>query len=91
EMASLLNGIDSRARILDLGAGYGGAARYLAKTYGCHVGCLNLSEVQNQRNRDLNRSQGMDLQINVVDGSFEEIPLGDALVDVVWSQDAFLH
>ena len=91
EMASLLNGIDSRARILDLGAGYGGAARYLAKTYGCHVGCLNLSEVQNRRNRDLNRSRGMDLQINVVDGSFEEIQLGDALVDVVWSQDAFLH
>jgi sarcosine/dimethylglycine N-methyltransferase len=41
-MASLLN-IDDNCRILDLGAGYGGAARYLAKTYSCQVSCLNLT------------------------------------------------
>ena len=90
-MASKLNGIDERTRVLDIGSGYGGAARYLAKTYGCHVSCLNLSEVQNQRNRELNAAEGIDLLINVVDGSFEDIPLPDESVDIVWSQDAILH
>ena len=36
-------------RILDVAAGacYGGSAQFLAKTYGCHATCLNLSESHN--------------------------------------------
>ena len=82
---------DPSKRVLDLGAGYGGAARYLARTYGCHVTALNLSETQNQRNRTLNQAQGLDHLVDVVHGSFEELPFGDAAFDVVWSQDAILH
>ncbi|MQA04210.1 MAG: methyltransferase domain-containing protein [Streptosporangiales bacterium] len=78
-------------RVLDLGAGYGGAARYLAATYGCQVTCLNLSEVENERNRQMNVEQNLDHLINVADGSFEELPFQDNGFDVVWSQDAFLH
>ena len=91
KMGSLIIGLDSKTRLLDIGSGYGGSARYLVQAYGCQVGCLNLSEVQNQRNRELNQSQGFTLSINVVDGSFEAIPLPDESVDVVWSQDAILH
>ena len=91
KMASLIIGLDSKTRLLDIGSGYGGSARYLVQAYGCQVGCLNLSEVQNQRSRELNQSQGFTLSINVVDGSFEAIPLPDESVDVVWSQDAILH
>ena len=91
KMASLLDGLDSKTRVLDIGSGYGGSARYLARSFGCQVGCLNLSEVQNNRNRQLNRMQGLSLAINVVDGSFEDIPLPDEGIDVVWSQDAILH
>ena len=32
----------------------GGSARYLFHHYGCHVACLNLSDVQNARNRAFN-------------------------------------
>jgi sarcosine/dimethylglycine N-methyltransferase len=78
-------------KVLDVGAGYGGAARFLAKTYGCRVTCLNLSEVENQRNRSMNRAQGLDHLVDVVDGSFEELPFEDNAFDVVWSQDALLH
>lgn len=78
-------------RVLDVGAGYGGAARHLAKTYGCKVTCLNLSEVENERNRALNREQGVDHLVEVVDGSFEDLPFQDNAFDVLWSQDAFLH
>lgn len=77
--------------VLDLGSGYGGSARYLAASHGCRVLALNLSEVENERNRAMNEKRGLAGAIEVVDGSFENIPYPDASVDVVWSQDAFLH
>lgn len=83
--------LNENRHVLDIGAGYGGAARYLAKTFGCRVTCLNLSEAQNRRNRQLNKEQGLTSLIEVIDGSFEDIPLEDNSVDVVWSQDAILH
>jgi len=90
-MTAQLKSLNKNSRVLDLGAGYGGSARYMAKHSGCRVICLNISEVQNQRNRELNAAQGLDSQIVVQHGSFEEIPLPDASVDVIWSQDSFLH
>jgi len=90
-MASRLNPLGTDSKVLDIGAGYGGAARYLAKKYGCHVSALNLSEVENERDREMNRAQGLDGLIEVVDGSFEHIPFADASFDAVWSQDAILH
>lgn len=90
-MAAALRTADHRSRVIDLGAGYGGAARYLAKNVGCRVACLNLSEVENQRNRQMNEVQGVDALIEVRDGTFENVPYPDESFDVVWSQDAFLH
>ncbi|APH38159.1 methyltransferase domain-containing protein [Methanohalophilus halophilus] len=90
-MASKISNLDKESKILDIGAGYGGAARYLAKKYGCQVVALNLSEVENERDRKMNEDQGLDHLITVVDGSFEEIPYPDFSFDVVWSQDAILH
>jgi len=83
--------ITPETRVLDIGAGYGGAARHLARTYGCKVSCLNLSEVENERNREFNRAEGLEHLIEVKDGSFEDIPYQDNAFDLVWSQDAILH
>lgn len=91
QMAALLPALNPDTRVLDIGAGYGGAARYLAKTYGCPVTALNLSETENERNRAMNRDAGLDHLIEVLDASFEDIPSEDSSVDVVWSQDAILH
>ncbi len=91
KMASTVKNLDSKTRVLDIGSGYGGSARYLNKEYGCQVGCLNLSDIQNKRNRELNQKEGISLAINVIDGSFEDIPLPNGSVDLVWSQDAILH
>jgi sarcosine/dimethylglycine N-methyltransferase len=82
--------LDADSRVLDLGAGYGGAARRLAATRGCRVHCLNISEIQNEKNRQLNDEQGLADKITVVHGSFEDVPEPDARFDVVWSQDAIL-
>jgi sarcosine/dimethylglycine N-methyltransferase len=90
-MAELLIGVGPETRVLDIGAGYGGAARYLAETFGCAVTALNLSEKENERDRAINRERGLADKITVVDGSFEAIPAADASFDVVWSQDAILH
>lgn len=90
-MADYLQTLGKDSRVIDLGAGYGGSARYLAKLAGCKVTCLNISEVQNSRNRELNMEQGLDDLIQVHHGSFEEIPCEDASFDIVWSQDSFLH
>ncbi len=89
--ATLVRPLTNHHRVLDIGAGYGGAARYLAQTGGCEVVALNLSEAENRRNRELNAEQQLDSRITVVDGNFENVPLDDASVDVVWSQDAILH
>lgn len=90
-MASRLTNLHQGSRVLDIGAGYGGAARFLAARHGCRVTALNLSEVENQRDREMNRDQGLEGLIDVVDGSFENIPYPDATFDIVWSQDAILH
>lgn len=90
-MASQLGKVTTDTHIIDLGAGYGGSARYLARTFGCKVTCLNVSERQNARNRMLNQQQGLADRISVVHASFEDIPEKDASMDIAWSQDAFLH
>lgn len=83
--------LDENSKVLDMGAGYGGAGRYLAKKYGCQVVNLNLSEVENERDRKLNREQKLNHLIEVLDGNFEEVPYPDNSFDVIWSQDSFLH
>jgi len=90
-MAGRLEGLNQESRVLDMGAGFGGAARWLAKTHGCKVTALNLSTVQNERDRQMNKEQGLDRLVEVVDGSFEEVPLPDGSFDFIWSQDAILH
>jgi len=90
-MASLLDGLGATARVLDMGAGYGGAARYLAHRFGCEVTCLNLSEAQNERNRALTLEAGLSDRVHIVHGNFEHVLEPDHSFDVVWSQDAFLH
>lgn len=90
-LAAQLGALGPEAHVLDAGAGYGGAARFLAERFGCRVTCLNLSEAQNERNRELTRAAGLADRIEVRQGSFEQLPFGDAEFDVVWSQDSFLH
>lgn len=79
------------ARLLDIGAGYGGSARVVARERGLHVTCLNLSEVQNARNEQLTKEQGLTALIDVHYGNFEELPFADASFEQVWCQDSILH
>lgn len=90
-MAELAGEIRPADRVLDLGAGYGGSMRYLAEHFGCRCVALNLSEVENERNRRMNIEAGLDGKIEVVDGDFTALDFDEEAFDLVWSQDAFLH
>lgn len=79
-------------RVLDLGAGVGGAARKLAAETGATVTCFNLCAEQNAANEAATAAAGLGHLVTVVEGSFEELPRDwTAAFDVVWSQDAFCH
>lgn len=91
KMASLLPHRGRDTRVLDLGAGYGATARYLAGHLGFRVDCLNLSTVQNAYNRRRNGAQGLEARIRVIDGDFNALPELTGGYDVAWSQDAFVH
>lgn len=91
KLASLAGTITEATRVLDIGSGYCGAARHLAKTFGCQIIAVNLSDIENTRARTLNVEQGLDHKIEVLDGSFESLPVSDGAFDLVWSQDAILH
>lgn len=90
-MASKLKNLTKDAKVIDVGAGFGGSARYIAKTYGCQVVALNLSEAENERDRQKNKEQGLDHLVTVVDGNFENLPYENQSFDIVWCQDSFLH
>src|SRR5690606_19893484 len=75
--ADRLVDVGDDSRVLDLGAGYGGSARYLAERFGCHVTCLNLSETQNALNRQLTAQAGLSDRVRVVHGDFENVPEPD--------------
>ncbi len=90
-MAELVPSLGSSSRVLDLGGGYGGSARYLAHEYGCQVVNLNISERENERGRQQNREHGVEQLVDIVDGSFDDIPYAADSFDIVWSQDAMLH
>ena len=90
-MAEQTPGLAAETRVIDLGSGYGGALRYLARHYGCAGVGLNLSVRENARARRLNAEQGLAGRIEIVTGNFESVPYDDSSFDVVRSQEAFLH
>ena len=91
KISEKLTGLGSGSLVADLGAGFGGAARYLVEKFGCRVDCVNISPVENERNRTMNEKRGFSDKIRVFDASFEEIPLESEKYDFAWSQDAILH
>ncbi len=90
-MTSMLKPISREDHILDIGAGYGGSARYLAARFRCKVTCLNLSDKENERNELKNKEVNLNDLITVVGGNFEDLPFEEEQFDYVWSQDAILH
>lgn len=78
--------------IVDLGSGTGGAAHYLALTYGCQVTCVNLCPNQNRQNKLRSEELGISHLIKIVECSFDNLPQEwENSFEIVWSEEAFCH
>jgi len=73
-----LAGITEKMKVLDIGAGVGGPARYLAATYGCRVTGVDLSEAFVEGARYLTERTGQSALVTFETGSALDLPFGDA-------------
>ncbi len=89
KMYSLLSRPQPGARILELGSGFGGPARYLARK-GHQITCVDLSTANNRVNRRLNEERGLS-SINVLEESIDALSAPDDSFDIVWSQAVICH
>ncbi len=83
--------LSNGAKLLDIGAGFGGSARQIAQQFDAPVTCLNISQAQNKINEEINRKKNLTQQIEVKHGNFEELPFDNESFDIVWCQDSILH
>lgn len=86
-----LAGIGRGDRIVDIGGGVGGSARTLASTFGCHVTVLDLSDSYTKVGRALTSRMQLSDLVEFRVGNALDIPLGDASVDVAWTQHSTMN
>lgn len=84
-------GIGTRSRVLDIGAGVGGPARYLAHTTGCHVTALELQPELHAIGVDLTRRTGLADRVTHLCGDALVEPLPEAGFDAAVSFLAIVH
>jgi SAM-dependent methyltransferase len=78
-------------RVLDVGSGLGGAARFLALEYGCQVTGLDLTEEYSQAAQLLANRLGLDSRVKYRTGNALEMPFENRSFDVVWTQHASMN
>ncbi len=83
--------IPAGSRVLDIGAGLGGAARLLASALDCRVNCIEMSSDYCAAALLLNRMTGLDGQITVHEGSALALPFADDFFDAAWMQNVGMN
>jgi sarcosine/dimethylglycine N-methyltransferase len=78
-------------KVVDLCAGLGGPARYLAHRYGAVVTGIELTPARVAGAAELTQRVGLSGQVRVIEGNVMDLPLPDASQDAVISQEALLH
>jgi ubiquinone/menaquinone biosynthesis C-methylase UbiE len=68
-------------QVLDVGCGLGGAARFVASRYGCHVTGIDLTPEFIETAKALCRWVGLDSRVSLHQGSALEMPFADCLFD----------
>jgi SAM-dependent methyltransferase len=83
--------IGNGTRVADFCAGLGGPSRYFAHRYGADVTGIELTPARVKGAEELTRRVGLQDRVRVLEGNVMQVPLLDATVDVVVSQEALLH
>jgi MPBQ/MSBQ methyltransferase len=73
-------------RVLDLGCGLGGSARYLAAEHGCAVTGIDLTHAYVDAARALTRWVGLDGRVAFEAADALALPFDDASFDLVWTE-----
>jgi SAM-dependent methyltransferase len=84
-------GLDASTRVLDLGCGVGGPARYLAATFGCQVTGVDLSPGFIDAARYLTGRCGLSDQVTFQAGDAVHLPFQDAGFDTVFLQHVAMN
>ena len=84
-------GISSTSRVLDVGAGFGGPARHIARTTGARVTAVELQADLHTTAEDLTARTGLADQIAHVKGDILSTPLKEGAHDAVVSWLALYH
>lgn len=84
-------GMAAGLRVCDFCAGLGGPARYFAHRHGVDVTGIELTPARVAGAEELTRLVKLQDKVRVLEGDVMRVPLPDASMDVVVSQEAFLH
>jgi MPBQ/MSBQ methyltransferase len=78
-------------RVIDIGSGIGGPARYLAQTYGCRVSGVDLTAEFVRVATALTERVGLSERVDFRQGSALDLPFEDAAFDCAWSQNVAMN
>jgi SAM-dependent methyltransferase len=88
---SQLAGITDRASVLDVGAGIGGPARFLAATCGCTVAGVDLNPEFVEAARYLTRRTGLERQVSFATASALDLPFDNGRFDLALLQHVAMN
>ena len=80
-----------QSRVLDVGCGTGGPARYLAHTYGCQVDGIDLTPELIETGKILTERCGLAGHVRLQLGNALDLPYLDQTFDVVWCQNVTMN
>lgn len=83
--------LSAQHRVLDVGCGIGGSARYLASRFGCAVTGVDLSPDYCAAAKVLNERVGLGDRISIQQGSALTLPFPAESFDVVWTEHAQMN
>jgi cyclopropane fatty-acyl-phospholipid synthase-like methyltransferase len=89
--AAGLIGLGRASRVLEVGSGLGGPARYLAHTVGCHVTALELQQELHTLASTLTRRCGLESRVTHLRGDALAYPFAENSFDAVVSWLAIHH
>lgn len=78
-------------RVIDVGSGLGGPARYLAQAHHCQVVGIDLTQELCDVAADLTRRTGLSDRVEIRQGDALALPFADGSFDVAWTQHVSMN
>ena len=78
-------------RLLDIGSGIGGPARWIAANFGVHVTGIDLTPEFCAAAENLNRATGLADRVRIINGSALKLPAPDNIFDRAYSQNVIMN